>query len=195
MSQSSSSSNQGTARTRAKKRAHDALDAELDKPMFKPEASVTLVDRTNGNNRDPKYNDRAEQALRRARVESKFAPLIITPVMPVESDAEITMYRESSTSTGAEMNSLRVFYDEVHDSWAMRRFDHSEEYYWALQHEAKLAVLTRWVQDPVLLGEMAQLVQSKIASMGQEAKASYEAAAAGGVTVTSIDLSKDEGLG
>lgn len=192
MSQSSSSSNQGTARTRAKKRAHDALDAELDKPMFKPDASICLIDRTNG--RDHKYNDKSEQALRRARVESKFAPLIITPVIPSESDAEITMYRESSTSTGVDMNSLRVFYDEVHDSWAMRRVENPEEYYWALQHEVKIAVLSRWVQDPVLLGEMAQIVQSEIASMGHEAKASYEAAATS-AAVPSIDLSKDEGLG
>lgn len=193
-SSSSSSSGQGPARTRAKKRVLAEIEEQLNAPVFAYTDNVLLVDRAIER---VCTGDPTEQMARRTRVQSAFTPApssttVLSGAGPEETDAEFSMWRRGEVDDQPHLNAVRLYYDENKDSWALSMGKVYAEAYWTLRHDVKLAVLDRWVQDPVLLNEMAQRVNAKLASLEKEAKASFTAAAAQVQDKLSTDLPKDE---
>lgn len=158
-------------RKRAIKRMHAAFERCMESTkMFGDD--VILIDKSK---EQSALSCPDEQVKRRAKVDSAFTalPTALRPFL--EIDAEFSMTREGPDDRRPSINCAPVFYDEEKDSWQVRYL--TRELYWTLKHDTKLAVLDRWAEDPVLLNEMAQRVNAKLASMEKDAKASFTTAA------------------
>jgi len=126
-------------------------------------------------------NSETIQTERKSILQQTFMPIIPTTVLSNEipilmqpkCDAQLTLYRKVPSAQMQYMNSFNVFFNGENDTWSLSHCTSSDEYYWTLKSDAKLAAVDCWLKDDVLLGAIAEKVQKRIAEIGDAAKASF----------------------